>query len=404
MPSVDVKSTVRFHRDTASRIHALRIQNPIHTTTIGGVTYITDTDAVAALEAVWAAVQRKHDFCVCHEIPDAQPHIPPLDGCHFHTQTGGTTGRPKPIRRTHRSWVLSHEQNAKMFEISQNDTYGILGKLGHSLALYAAMEACHIGADIQFLFGAPAHAQMTQIIQSDVNIIYATPTQLRQFRSGQAPKVRYIFCGGGTLDAATRSGIRSHFPNATLAEFYGASETSFVTVSDQHTPTGTVGRPYPGVTIDIRSPNPQGIGDVWVQSPYLFTDYADGAPAQDWVCVGEVGRLDNGYLTLLGRRDRMVTIADQNVFPEQIEVAIREVDGVRDACVIPVSNQTRGHVLHAYVVGEGVDVSFLKMELQFQFGTMIAPKTIHMVSEIPKTHSGKHDLATVTEWAVSGEQ
>jgi len=403
MPPVDIQIAPCFCRNPASNIHVLRPQNAAQSQTIDDVVYITDHDPAVATEMIWDTIARDREFCVCHDIPQATAPTIPRSGKFFQTQTGGTTGTPKRVRRTHASWIQSYDKNADLFDISSSDSYGILGRLGHSLALYAALEANHIGADIQFLAGAQPHAQMTQIIDEGVSIIYATPTQLRRFRNGVAPKVRYILCGGGVLDDATRDGIRSRFPNAALHEFYGASETSFISLADTDTPHGSVGRPYPGVTVDIRSPDAAGIGEIWVQSPYLFTDYADGAADKKWVSAGEMGHMHDGYLTLMGRRDRMITIADQNVFPETIETAIRTTVGVIDACVTPLPDTARGHVLRAYIVADGLDVQALETGLKRRFGPLIAPKTIRLVDKIPTTHSGKHDLSEIQKWATSDD-
>ncbi len=365
---------------------------PTPTAVIDDVIFIADLDPISATDHMWDAVDNGQEFCVCHDIPTGPAPTVPRDGSFFQTQTGGTTGTPKRIRRSHASWIKSFDQNVSMFGLSPDDTYAILGRLGHSLSLYAAIEATHIGAEIHFL----SHCTVTDISDVGVTVIYATPSQLRRFRNGTAPKVRHIFCGGGTLDAATRDTISARFPNADIREFYGASETSFITMSDADTPDGSVGRPYPDVNLDIRA-TADGIGEIWVQSPYLFTDYADGARALDWVSVGEIGRLTDGYLFISGRRDRMVTIADQNVFPEQIEQAIRDQRGVNDICVIATPDPSRGHVLRAYVVGD-VDVDMLRDQLRDRFGSLIAPKTINVVTDLPKTASGKHDLQRIAEW------
>ncbi|WP_164225879.1 AMP-binding protein, partial [Stenotrophomonas maltophilia] len=74
------------------------------------------------------------------------------------------------------------------------------------------------------------------------------------------------------------------FPNGRFAEFYGASETSFVTVAkaDEGVPETSVGRAFSGVSVTIRDRTgrrmPAGrAGFVFVESPFLFMNYACGA-------------------------------------------------------------------------------------------------------------------------------
>lgn len=404
MPSVDDHLTLRFRRNPASRVYAPSTSKTTPAKTINTVTYVADHNPTTAMQMIWTAIERNAEFCICHDIPVAPTPSVPRDGVFFQTQSGGTTGAPKRIRRSHSSWIHSFETNAAMFGIIPNDRYAILGRLGHSLALYAALEASHIGADIHFFDGLSPNTQMERMNDAQVTILYGTPSQLRRFRGSAVPSVRFIFCGGGTLDMATRDIIGQRFPNATFHEFYGASETSFITMTDANTPLGSVGRAYPNVVLDIRTPDHRGVGSVWVKSPYVFTDYADGAPRMTWVSAGEMGRVDDGYLTLLGRGDRMITIADQNVFPERIEGAITAHPDVRDAVVIPTPDPQRGHILRAYVVGKCINVGALKAELQAEFGPLIAPKSITSVDEIPTTPAGKHDLRAVQNWVLQHEE
>jgi long-chain acyl-CoA synthetase len=52
--------------------------------------------------------------------------------------------------------------------------------------------------------------------------------------------VTHVFCGGGELTGSLRSELNTFFSNAITYEFYGASETSFITISDLNTPSGSM--------------------------------------------------------------------------------------------------------------------------------------------------------------------
>ncbi|PJN93632.1 hypothetical protein CNY89_19445, partial [Amaricoccus sp. HAR-UPW-R2A-40] len=148
-----------------------------------------------------------------------------------------------------------------------------------------------------------------------------TPTQLRRLLlaegDGALPEIAHVFCGGGKLDAACCVGMAALCPNATIREFYGASETSFITIADAATPEGSVGRAYPGVLLRLDTE-----GRVFVASPYLFDGYAEPdlplPPRVDGhLGTGDIGMLDaEGHLFLRGRENRMVTVADRTLFLE----------------------------------------------------------------------------------------
>src|SRR5690606_21677595 len=126
--------------------------------------------------------------------------------------------------------------------------------------------------------------------------------------------------------------LRTRFPAARFAEFYGASELSFTTVvkDDEAVPPDLVGRAFRDVVITIRDHAgrllpPGEAGLVFVESPFVFMEYACGAsePPQwlgDAITVGDVGRLDDrGFLHLVGRASRMIITSGKNVHPEEVE-------------------------------------------------------------------------------------
>ena len=323
---------------------------------------------------------------------------------YFRSRTAGTTSGAKTIRRSHRSWMESFEVNRKALGLGPNDRYGILGKAVHSIALYAILEAAHHGADIHWLAGMRADRQARLIAEAGVTAIYATPTQLRAVcDSGVAsPALRYILCGGGHLARELRARIEARFPDAKLVEFYGSSETSFIAWGEGNGPVGSVGRPYPGVELRIE-PLEGELGEIWVRSPYLFDSYCAGNSAETrwangFLTIGEIGALDrDGFLTVAGRRNRMITIADQNVFPETIETFLVSDPRVHHCAVIPQADKKRGKVLVAVISGESGVVAGedLLKRCREAFGALAAPRRVIALEDFPLTASGKPDLPKI---------
>jgi long-subunit acyl-CoA synthetase (AMP-forming) len=103
-------------------------------------------------------------------------------------------------------------------------------------------------------------------------------------------------------------------------EGYGLSECcSVVTVNrPQSRRAGTVGKPLPGIKVDIDE------GEIVVSGPTVMTGYLEGPElAGEW-CTGDLGHFDDdGFLVVTGRKDNVVvTAAGRNVSPEWIEQAI----------------------------------------------------------------------------------
>lgn len=292
------------------------------------------------------------------------------------------------------------------------DTYATLGALGHSLTLFATLEALHLGAALAALGGASPKAQARALAGHEVSTLYATPAQLRLLaRAADAaghslPGIKRILCGGGKLNATLHDALQRLFPEAEIREFFGAAETSFITLSDEATPEGSVGRAYPGVALRVSSSRsgqelPQGeTGEIWVNSPYLFEGYAAGEVPETrweggWLAIGEMGRLDTeGHLFLRGRKNRMVTVADHNVFPEEIEALALSLPGVRCAAALPLPDATRGHSITCVL--EAAEHRDLEAELRsccrMRLGAASVPRRVIVVERMPLLPGGKPDL------------
>lgn len=320
--------------------------------------------------------------------PAPEPGAVPV----FETLTSGSTGTPRRILRSQASWVASFKVNAG-FGIGPGARVAVLGRLIHSLSLYGAVEGLHLGAEVHLLDSLRPDRQRKALADKGISHLYATPAQLRMLveGGGVCPDLRLVLVGGSKLDPALRAAVRAMAPNAMVCEFYGAAEASFITLADEATPEGSVGRPYPGVEISV---DPSGA--IWVKSPYLFMGYASEVGSarwrDGWLSVGELGRLEGGFLHLHGRAGRMVTVADQNVFPEEIEALMQGLPGIRQVAVVPMPDDRRGVVLVALVQGDQRVEGAIMAALRARLGALKSPKALIWVEDWPVLPSGKTDL------------
>ncbi|KJZ19178.1 AMP-binding protein [Loktanella sp. S4079] len=326
-------------------------------------------------------------------------------------ETSGSSGRPKVIRRTPESWIKSFEINADHFDVSPNDIYATLGSLGHSLTLYATTEALHLGADLCALERKRPQRQIEALRDLNVTVLYATPTQLSLLIKGafaagvrHLPSVRRVFSGGGKLELALRTKLHPLFPNAKVFEFFGASETSFVSITDGDAPAGSVGKLYPGVAVTVDTTIGADAGELWISSPYLFDGYeGDNHPDTQWrgsaLSIGEMGYIDkDGFLFLCGRKNRMVTIADVNVFLEGVEQAVMQLTSVDQCAVVAAPDEMRGHRLVCFVQSEGNDMNAktIRDHCRHHLPPQSVPNDIRFLDELPLLAAGKPDLQKLT--------
>lgn len=349
---------------------------------------LDDRPAVAALQAAMGAPGFRIG---APEAPVPEPGPEPGALPVFETLSGGTSGAPKRIRRSQASWIASFAVNARLLGLG--GPAAVLGRLVHSLALYGAVETLHLGGVLHLLEGLRPDRQRRALAAQGVEVLYATPAQLRLLAEGggpDLPALRLILVGGSKLDPGLRQALAG-FTGARVVEFYGAAEASFIAIADETTPPDSVGRPYPGV--EIRN-TPEGIA---LRSPYLAEGYAGpvgGAVWRDgWLHLDEFVRIEGGCLYPLGRASRMVKVADQAVYPEEVEAALLAVPGIVRAAVLPVADPLRGCVLVAAVMGDPAQEAAVMAALRARLGPLKAPRRLHWRADWPLLPSGKSDLA-----------
>jgi len=329
----------------------------------------------------------------------------------FQCETGGTSGKPKRIRRTAESWLTSIRVIFEKFTNSA-ECYGILGDLGHSLAFYAAVEAQILGYRCVSVVGRSPKEQAQHFASAGIDVIYATPTQMRMLSKSHRvlENVQVVFIGGGQLDSETRVRVQSLAPNAQILQFYGAAETSFITLAEPHHDAASVGIAFPRVEIDIRNIDSDGIGDVWVKSPYVFLEYAHGhAPDthwQDgWLTIGELGKIDDaGQLFLSGRKSRVFTVSDKTIFPEDIEQYLNAKPEVIASAVFPVDDPLRGARIYVALCSDQTDGDHPQRILGDlkERGVIVDRWRMYGLDEWPMLVSGKPNYQEIVSTALEG--
>ena len=320
----------------------------------------------------------------------------------FEALTGGSLGAPRRVVRSQESWLASFAVNAGVFGIGPGVAVAVLGRLSHSLALYGAMEGLCLGASVHLLDGVRVDAQARALASRGVRVLYATPAQVFGIMAAGValPLLRHVLIGGAALDAGLRARLMELAPQAAVSVFYGAAEASFVALGGDGV---SVGQPYPGVSLRLvdAAGRVGDEGEIWVQSPYLFERYAGadhGAALWEggWLSLGEVGRMTPAGLVLRGRAGRMVTVADRNVFPEEIERFMAALPGVSRVAVVPRPDAVRGSVLVAHVMGEPATEAAILAALRAELGAMIAPRALIWRRDWPELPSGKTDLGALS--------
>ncbi|MEJ2274929.1 MAG: AMP-binding protein, partial [Woeseiaceae bacterium] len=191
-----------------------------------------------------------------------------------------------------------------------------------------------------------------------------------------------------------------------ILQGYGLTETSPVATScviDAEF-TGTIGLPVPSTDVMIADDDgnalPFGeIGEICIKGPQVMEGYwhrpketAEVMLPGGWLRTGDVGRMDEeGYVWIEDRKKDMILVSGFNVYPNEIENVVVELDGVLEAAAIGIPDERAGEVVKIFAVrkDESVTEQDILDHCHENLTGYKRPKEIEFRDELPKTNVGK---------------
>lgn len=317
--------------------------------------------------------------------------------------TSGTTGRPKAVW----SGVLTAAQ-AEALLAEERDLWGfraddvnlVLSPLYHSAPLRFGMGTLLAGGRM-VVPGPFDPATVTAAIEAErPTTMFCVPTHLQRlfahWDEAGVPDLssfRLVAHAGAPCPVAVKERLVELFPDGSTWEFYGSTEGQFTACRSEEwrQRPGTVGRARPGRELSLDDD-----GTIWCRVPEharfeYFRDPAKTAAAWrgDEFTVGDLGRLDeDGYLFLDGRRVDLIISGGVNVYPLEVENALREHPGVEDVAVYGVPDDDWGQRVCAAVVGTAGEAE-LAAYARERLSPPKRPKTWRFLDDLPRTLTGK---------------
>ena len=116
-----------------------------------------------------------------------------------------------------------------------------------------------------------------------------------------------------------------------------------------------------------------------------------------------MGVAEDGSLILLGRGSQVINSGGEKIFPEEVEEAVKRVDGVRDCLVVGVDDDQFGQAVTAVASvedGASVEEATIIDSVKGQLARYKAPKRVVFVADVPRAPNGKADYGTARDLAV----
>jgi acyl-CoA synthetase (AMP-forming)/AMP-acid ligase II len=166
----------------------------------------------------------------------------------------------------------------------------------------------------------------------------------------------------------------------------------------------SAGHPLPGVRLRIVNERgddvPVGeVGEVLIRTPGHMCGYwnqpeATSATLTDgWIRSGDLGRIDaEGFLYIVDRRKDMIIAAGENIYPAEVEKALRTNPAVGDVAVIGIPHETWGEEVMAFVVprpDSELSVRDVAVHARAHLAAYKVPTRVELVSQLPRNVGGK---------------
>jgi long-chain acyl-CoA synthetase len=385
--------------------------------------------------------------------------------------TSGTTGRPKGVMLSHRNLTSMVSMLSSVFDMSTKDGVLSVLPLHHTFEFSTGfLTPLSRGAQITYLpdltsdalaraiknghvtgmVGVPAlwellHRRIKNrlyersdwigktadaLIKTNFWLRERTPLNLGPIafypiHEGLGGRIRYFISGGSALSEKIHQDFQGL--GFTILEGYGLTEASpvlTVTRPENRMLTGSVGKPLPGVQVQIADPDPNGVGEVIARGPNVMLGYYDDEAAtrstlvERWLYTGDLGKLDeDGNLYLVGRsKEIIVDTNGKNVYPDELEEVYSDSPYIKELSIVGLPDGIGEKVACLVVADDEYDIALSRAELRrrveehFRLISASLPyykrvKLLHFTEmELPRTATRKVKRREVIQMMESLEQ
>ena len=311
--------------------------------------------------------------------------------------SSGTTGLPKAVRHTHRSFAAGVRHWRDALGMTAADRMQIVTPPSHILGLLNIATVLESGGwmrlhrrfDIDAMLQHIADDRITiEMAVAPIALAIASHPKLETF---DLSSLRYIMWCATPVTASVADEVTRRTGIGWISA-YGTSEVPVIACCPLDQPRlDTVGRPVPGVDVRIDSTGEIQVRAESAMAGYLPDSETAAAFTDGWYRTGDIGYLDDdGWLRITDRLKEMVKVRGFQVAPAEVEAVLHGHPAVRDCAVFGVPDGINGEAVVAAVATEKpVAADELVTLVAEQLASYKRPRDIVFVPEIPRLPSGK---------------
>lgn len=329
--------------------------------------------------------------------------------------TGGTSGTPKGVARTHRNAL------AQLLLGAGHDL------IGSSQVVMACTPFFHVAGQLAIIALAVGHAVVTiegsfsaekflrLVEQYRVGSAFLVPSMVSEVAaaadsiSADTSSLTEMRSGGAPLLMEVAQRLRRRFPALRFRSGAGSTEAGTMGSAwwDElaNRGFGCVGRPPVGQEIQIMGDDGRvcstgELGEIMVRGAWVARGYwgneeqSKNAFSDGWQHTADIGKVDeDGYLYLLDRKSDMIISGGENIYAREVEEVLYRCPEVKEAAVIGLQDARWGEIPVAVVVASDDDAATDKLrQLASEWlASYKRPQRYVFVHELPRTSVGKID-------------
>src|SRR5262245_40563814 len=286
--------------------------------------------------------------------------------------TSGSTGKPKGVLLAHRGQIWNADVIRKMACLDSTERALVAVPLYHKNAMIGAVKPFLLcGGSLVILPGFDPGAVIRAIDRHRITYMTGVPAMYKMMLAEKETlarhdvgSIRFALCGSAEVPEELLVEFQRTF-GAPIAESYGLTEGGPVPCANSRyglKKLGSCGVDAPGAENRIARDDGSDcavdeVGELVCRNPGLAKGYwklpeVTAKKLRDgWLATGDLMRRDrDGYYYFIGRKDDMINVAGENVYPKEVEDLLLRHPALADACVVPAPHATTGWVPVAYVV------------------------------------------------------